>query len=52
MSAKTNSLNDTKEEQIRKLHDYLQIQKKLIQALSISCDNGMTRVYGVVKTSS
>ncbi len=41
----------SKEDQIQKLNEYLQLQKRIIQALSMSSDSGMTRIYSAIKTS-
>jgi hypothetical protein len=42
----------SKEDQIQKLNEYLQLQKRISQTLSMSSDSGMTRIYSAIKTSN
>ena len=47
MTPKQTSTKNQKDEQLQKLNDYR--LKKLIQALSISADTNMTRIYTAIK---
>jgi hypothetical protein len=48
MSTKSSSTKNTKNEQLDKLNDYR--LKKLIQALAMSSDTNMTRIYTAIKS--
>jgi hypothetical protein len=47
MTPKQTTTKNQKDEQLQKLNDYR--LKKLIQALSISADTNMTRIYTAIK---
>ncbi len=48
MAAKKPTAKTQKDEQLEKLNDYR--LKKLIQALSMSSDTNMTRIYTAIKS--
>lgn len=50
MTTKNSTNENQKDEQVQKLNDYR--LKKLIQALSMSSDANMTRIYTAIKSAN